>query len=106
VKRSKRGRLPGSKKKQKIPTASVIKKKQKTPKLATNKETNIPDTCGFMSDCLRPHDTQEYVEWVQCDYCKKWYHLECAGLTLDTVNNSAVKFNCGCVYAEQCTSVL
>ncbi|KXJ21551.1 uncharacterized protein LOC110254025 [Exaiptasia diaphana] len=73
-------------------------KKRKSLKATSNYEKNVPETCGFKSDCLRPHDREELVEWVQCDYCKKWYHLECTGLTLDKVSTTAVKFNCGCVY--------
>ena len=28
------------------------------------------------------------VEWVQCDGCARWYHLNCLGLQLKTINDS------------------
>jgi hypothetical protein len=71
-------------------------KKRKYTKSMKSSEEPVQDMCGFGTNCLCPHDNQEIVNWVQCDYCQKWYHLECAGLTLNIVIGKTKKFNCGC----------
>uniref|UniRef100_A0AAF5PW22 FHA domain-containing protein n=1 Tax=Wuchereria bancrofti TaxID=6293 RepID=A0AAF5PW22_WUCBA len=49
--------------------------------------------CDARSGCKKPQS--ESVVWVQCDYCCRWYHMECVTEHGVTVGNSD-DFNCGC----------
>ncbi|EJD75497.1 hypothetical protein LOAG_17366 [Loa loa] len=49
--------------------------------------------CDARSGCKKPQS--ESVVWVQCDYCCRWYHMECVTDHGVTVGNSD-DFNCGC----------
>ncbi|MCP9262042.1 hypothetical protein DINM_005338 [Dirofilaria immitis] len=54
--------------------------------------------CDARSGCKKPQS--ESVVWVQCDYCCRWYHMECVTDHGVTVNNSD-DFNCGCREANK-----
>ncbi|OZC11162.1 hypothetical protein X798_01577, partial [Onchocerca flexuosa] len=54
--------------------------------------------CDASSGCKKPQS--ESVVWVQCDYCCRWYHMECVTEHGVTVSNSD-DFNCGCREANR-----
>ncbi|CAG9529843.1 unnamed protein product [Cercopithifilaria johnstoni] len=54
--------------------------------------------CDARSGCKKPQS--ESVVWVQCDYCCRWYHMECVTEHGVTVGNSD-DFNCGCREANK-----
>uniref|UniRef100_A0A915PKR1 FHA domain-containing protein n=1 Tax=Setaria digitata TaxID=48799 RepID=A0A915PKR1_9BILA len=49
--------------------------------------------CDARSGCKKPQS--ESVVWVQCDYCCRWYHMECVTDHDVTVSKSDT-FDCGC----------
>lgn len=40
-----------------------------------------------LQNCQNPHG---YVDWIQCDYCQKWFHFLCLGIDKSTVDFDAV----------------
>ncbi|ESN91986.1 hypothetical protein HELRODRAFT_194466 [Helobdella robusta] len=55
----------------------------------SNSTNNNWEYCSF-TGCLKP--TGDKVNWVQCDLCEQWYHLECVGL--DELPGEEEEFEC------------
>uniref|UniRef100_A0A915B331 FHA domain-containing protein n=1 Tax=Parascaris univalens TaxID=6257 RepID=A0A915B331_PARUN len=49
--------------------------------------------CDAKTKCKKPQG--ENVDWVQCDYCDLWYHVECV-VGYSEVLDEAGEFDCGC----------
>lgn len=41
------------------------------------REQERSDTCAACKLPTPPESTEDLVEWVQCEYCTLWYHMEC-----------------------------
>ena len=36
--------------------------------------------CGSLLCVVSNYDNDEFLPWVQCDYCNKWCHTMCEGI--------------------------
>ncbi|XP_069042648.1 transcription factor 19 [Lepisosteus oculatus] len=52
-----------------------------------------PEPCAARR-CLLPQE--DTVQWVQCDDCDAWYHVDCAGCSYSCLLDDAAEFHCGC----------
>ena len=51
---------------------------------STEEENLCDETCNA-DTCLDP--IGQYIQWVQCNFCEKWYHIVCIDRTKDEINS-------------------
>uniref|UniRef100_A0A915IRQ7 FHA domain-containing protein n=1 Tax=Romanomermis culicivorax TaxID=13658 RepID=A0A915IRQ7_ROMCU len=49
-------------------------------------------SCAADQSCLKPTDSE--VQWVQCDKCSGWYHVDCVDCDYDAIKGSDAEYNC------------
>eukprot|EP00475_Leptophrys_vorax_P000635 TRINITY_DN1035_c0_g1_i7.p1 TRINITY_DN1035_c0_g1~~TRINITY_DN1035_c0_g1_i7.p1 ORF type:complete len:576 (-),score=94.49 TRINITY_DN1035_c0_g1_i7:520-2247(-) len=78
-------KLSGVKRKPDQLANDLVKQPRLTPSKPSPKETCVK--CGMCED-----DSTQAV-WGQCDYCDRWVHLECVGVSLEYARKAPI-FHC------------
>ncbi|XP_059160427.1 proteoglycan 4-like isoform X2 [Physella acuta] len=64
-----------------------------------DEDWDLPDGVQYYDNlcsakkCLNPTGTK--VDWVMCDNCEQWYHVECVDCSIEVIQKENVQFHCG-----------
>ena len=58
---------------------------------STDNEDDLCDELCNADICLDPQG--QYIQWVQCNFCEKWYHLVCIDKTKEEID-SQIEYVC------------